>query len=189
MLSFAVAQQRGKVLMIVNEEQSADLELMLTKEVGVMRDLVQKAGFQVVIATASNQPLVSGSAKLKPDLKLSDVKVAGYKGLIMPCMATSDAPFPPEALAIIKEAVAKKKPVAAQTGSVLQMARAGVLAGKKYAAPQGWPPMKGATYSGDGIVQDGKIVTSGICPYMAKSSRRPDGTSKLTEALIAELKK
>ena len=68
---------KGKVLMIVNEEPSADLELRLTKEVGVMRDLVQKAGFPVVVATASNQPLVSGSAKLKPDLKLSDVKGAG----------------------------------------------------------------------------------------------------------------
>jgi len=123
--------------MIVTEEPSADLELMLTKEVGVMRDFVQKAGFQVVGATASDQPQVSGSAKLKPDLKLSDVKRAGYKGRIVPGMATSDAPFPPEALAIIKEVVARKKPVAAQTGSALQVARAGVLAGKKYAAPQG----------------------------------------------------
>jgi len=49
--------------------------------------------------------------------------------------------------------------------------------------------MRGATYSGDGIVQDGKIITSGICPNMAKGSGRPDGTSKLTEAVIAELKK
>ena len=61
----------------------------------------------------------------------------------MPGMATSDAPFPPEALAIIKEMAAKKKPAAAQTGSVLQMARAGVLAGKKICGSTG-----GATYEG-----------------------------------------
>jgi putative intracellular protease/amidase len=187
-LVFGMAQQKGKVLMIVNEDQSADLELMLTKEVGVMKDLLKKAGFQVVVATASNRPMVAGSAKLKPDLKLSDVKVDSYQGLILPCMATNNAPLPPEAFAIIKEAMAKKKPVAAQTGSVLQMALAGVLAGKKYAAPQEWR-VEGGTHGGDAIVQDGKIITSGICPYMAKMSGRPDGTSKLTEALIAELKK
>jgi putative intracellular protease/amidase len=188
MFSFAVAQQRGKVLMIVNEGKSADLELMLTKEDGVMKDLLQKAGFEVVVSTASNQPLVAGSAKLKPDLKLSDVKVADYKGVIMPCMATSANSLPPEGSAIIKEAVAKKKPLAAQTGSVMLLAQAGVLTGKKYALAKQWPGIEGAIYSGDGIVRDGKIITSGICPYMAKQGR-PDGTSKLTEALIAELKR
>jgi putative intracellular protease/amidase len=162
---------------------------MLTKEVGVMKDLLQKAGFEVVVATASMQPLAAGSAKLNPDLKLSDVKLAEYKGIIMPCMATSAAQIPPEGSAIIKEAVAKKKPLAAQTGSVMLLAQAGVLTGKKYALAKGWPAIEGAIYSGDGIVQDGKIITSGICPYMAKTQGMTDGTSKLTEALIAELKR
>ncbi len=86
------------------------------------------------------------------------------------------------------------KPIAAQTGSVIRVARAGVLAGKKYALAKGWkleqyPELKNAVYSGDGIVQDGKVITSGICPATAKSQKVPDGTSKLTEALIAELKK
>jgi putative intracellular protease/amidase len=192
--SLGMAQQKGKVLMIVNEGKSADLELMLTKEVGVMKDLLQKAGFEVAVATASNQPMAAGSAKLKPDLKLGDVKVANYKGVIMPCMATSGSPLPPEGTAIIKEAVAKGKPLAAQTGSVVLLSQAGILKGKKYALAKGWPAIEGAIYSGDGIVQDGKIITSGICPYMAKSQAMQaqgmqDGTSKLTEALIAELKR
>jgi putative intracellular protease/amidase len=189
-----MAQQKGKVLMIVNEGKSEDLELMLTKEVGVMKGLLQKAGFEIVVATASNQPMAAGSAKLKPNLKLSDVKVTDYKGVIMPCMATSGSPLPPEGTAIIKEAVAKGKPLAAQTGSVVLLSQAGVLKGKKYALAKGWPAIEGAIYSGVGIVQDGKIITSGICPYMAKSQGTQaqgmqDGTSKLTEALIAELKK
>ena len=192
--SFGMAQQKDKVLMIVNEGKSEDLELMLTKEVGVMKNLLQKAGFEVVVATASNQPMAAGSAKLNPDLKLSDAKVDNYKGVIMPCMATSGSPLPPEGTAIIKAAVAKGKPLAAQTGSVVLLAQAGVLTGKKYALAKGWPAIEGAIYSGDGIVQDGKIITSGICPYMAKSQEMQakgmrDGTSKLTEALIAELKK
>lgn len=188
-LSVAIAQQKGKVLMIVSEEQSANLELMLTKEVGVMKDLLQKAGYMVVVATASKAPMTAGSAKLTPDLKLSEVKVADYKGFIMPCMATPAGPLPLEGAAIIKEAVAKKKPLAAQTGSVVLLSHAGVLTGKKYALGGDWPPLEGAIYSGDGIVQDGNIITSGVCPFMASQIGRPDGTAKLTEALIAALEK
>jgi putative intracellular protease/amidase len=192
MLSSAVAQQRSKVLMIVNEGKSSDLELMLTQEVGVMRSLLQQAGFDVVVSTASGQPLAAGAAQLKPDLRLSDVRVADYVGVIMPCMATGGAPLPSEGSALIKAVVAAGKPLAAQTGSVSLLATAGVLSGRKYAIAKGWttthPELKDAVYSGDGIVQDGRIITSGICPYTAKQQGLPDGTSRLTEALIAELK-
>jgi putative intracellular protease/amidase len=194
MLSFVTAQQKGKVLMIVSEGESADLEMALTKEVGVMKSLLQEAGFDVVVSTASKRPLAAGAAKLNPDLKLGDVKVADYKGFIMPCMFTGASPLPPEGTAIVKEAVAKGKPLAAQTGSVVLLARAGVLSGKKYAIEKSWveenPVLKDSIYSGEGIVQDGRIITSGICPLTAKNQGLPDdGTSKLTEALIAELKK
>jgi putative intracellular protease/amidase len=106
-------------------------------------------------------------------------------------MATNLAPLSPEGSAIVKEAAAKGKPIAAQTGSVFQLWQAGVLKGKKYALGKGLglPPLAGATYSGDGVVQDGNIITSGGCPYMAKTAGKEDGTSKLTEALIAELNK
>jgi putative intracellular protease/amidase len=192
MLPSAIAQQKGKVLMIVNEEKSMDLELMLTKEIGVMKELLQKAGFQVVVATVSKTPLAAGSAKLVPDLKLSEVKVADYKGIIMPCMPTNiGPPLSPEGSAIVNEAAAKRKPIAAQTGSVVQLWQAGVLKGKKYALAQGLgvPPLADATHSGEGVVQDGSIITSGVCPYVAKMAGMQDGTSKLTEALIAELKR
>ena len=142
--------------MIVNENQSADLELMLTREVGVMKDLLQKSGFQVVVATASKRPLEAGDLKLQPDLELSNVRVSDYRGFIMPCMATSlEQPVSSEVSAIINEAAGKGKPVAAQTGSVVQLWQAGVLKGKKYALGQGLgvPPLADATYSGDGIVQ------------------------------------
>ena len=192
--SSAMAQQRGKVLMIVNEGKSSDLELMLTQGVGVMRSLLQKAGFDVVVSTGSGQPLVAGATRLTPDLKLSDVHVADYVGVIMPCMANGSAPLPPEGVALIKAVVAAGKPLAAQTGSVVLLARAGVLTGKNYAgAGKAWaeehPELKVAVYSGDGIVQDGRIITAGICPYTAKQQKLPDGTSRLTEALIAELKR
>ena len=62
------------------------------------------------------------------------MKVADYAGFIMPCMAVGLFPGPPvapEAVAIVKQAVAEGKPVAAQFGSVIILAQAGVLKGKK----------------------------------------------------------
>jgi hypothetical protein len=42
-------------------------------------------------------------------------------------------------------------------------------------------------YSGDGVVQDGNIITSEICPYMAVAIGKPDGTTELTRKLIDAL--
>ena len=190
---YAWTEQNFKVLLIVNEHKSADLELMLTKEAGVMRDTLSQAGFKVVSATVSGQPLVAGSITFKPDLKLSEVKGADYAGIIMPCMAAEeeDPALLSVAIPIIKAAVAEGKPVAAQLGSVMILAEAGVLSGKKFAFDKdevkNAPALKDGIYSGDGIVQDGKIITSGICPYMGKMKGTQDGTLALTKALIAEL--
>jgi putative intracellular protease/amidase len=189
---YAETQDGGKVLLILREgETKPDVqELMLTKEVGVMVTMLEKAGFEVVVASVSGKPFTGTNTRVKSDTKLADVRVADYDGFIMPCM-TVDTP-PPEASRIVKQAVAAGKPVAAQYGAVYTLAEAGVLAGRRYAIfsdPEKDHRFVGATYSGSGIVQDGNIITSGICPSMAKENGLTDGTHKLTQALIDELKK
>ena len=67
---------------------------MLTKEVGVMVSMLEKAGYKVVVASASGQPITGGATTLKPDLKLADVKVDDYAGFMFPCMAV-DMELPP----------------------------------------------------------------------------------------------
>ena len=196
------AEPTSKVLLIPREGNSGDLELMLTKEVGVMVAMLENAGFEVEVATASGTPLVSNNATLKPDLKLADVKVADYVGFIVACMAVGifpTPPQPPEAVAIVKQAAAQGKPVAAQGGGVQILAEAGILKGKRYAfcedplnprfGPNKDTRFAGATYSGIDVVQDGNIITSGVDPYGGRMWDIPDGTAKLTQLLIAELKK
>ena len=197
-----LAEDGSKVLMIPREGYSADIELMLDKEVRVMTLMLMRAGFRVDVATASGVHIISPGQDLIPDLKLVDVKVDDYAGFIMPCMAVGGIPGPPvapEAVAIVKAAVAQDKPVAAQFGSIVIMAEAGVLKGKKYSFSM--DPLKpnpfwkkdirfvGAIYSGRDVVQDGNIITSGICPFIEKRWGRKDGTAVLTQALIDELKK
>ena len=198
--AIAEAQSISQVLLIPREGRSGDIEFMLNKEAGVMTDMLQKAGFKVVVANVSGQPIEGILRKLKPDLKLSEVKVDDYAGFILPCMARGLFPGPPVspvAVSIVKQAVAKGKPVGAQTGSVLILAEAGVLKGKRYAFLQDpfnpQPPHKkdsrfeGAIYSGPGVVQDGIIITSGICPVMEANTGLRDCTPELTQAFIAKL--
>jgi len=186
------AEQSTRVLLFVRDG-SRDLELMLSREVGVMKEMLEKAGFEVDVATLSGEPISAGSTEVKPELKLSDVDISGYDGLIVPCMAPSaDTPVPTGAVAIIKKASEAGKAIAAQRGSVYLLAEAGVLSGKKYAFASEvdvneQPEFKGGIYSGTGVVKDGNVMTSGVCPLAADGLGLPDGTEELTRALIDTL--
>jgi hypothetical protein len=189
----AMPQQGGKVLLIIRDTKLPDpslLEWTITKEAAVMKEMLQKAGYEVEVASPTGESWGMPPNVLKPDRKLSDVKVDDYKGFVIPCLAIESTELHPDLAAVIKSAVEKGKPVAAQTGGVTMLAKAGVLSGKKYAITDTMVlEFRDGIYSGSGVVKDGKIITSGICPVMAKTFRgMQDGTPKLMEALIAELK-
>ncbi len=83
--------------------------------------------------------------------------------------------------------------MAAQTLSVADFAKAGVLIDKKYAFTidpdvNEYPDFKGGIYSGEGVVQDGNIITSGTCPWKARKYGVPDGTRKLTQLFIETIR-
>ena len=194
-------QSAKKVLMIPREGYSGDLDLMLKMEVGVMNLLLKRAGFQVDIATTSGFPIVGNTEKIAKLSRLVDIKLDDYVGVIMVCMGVGAFPGPPvsqEAVAIVKKALADGKPVAASTWSTTILAEGGLLKGKKYAAAA--DPLKttetrkitdlryeGGIYSGVGVVQDGKIITSGACPTIEKAFGIPSKTVELTQAFIKEI--
>lgn len=192
--SAAEDDQTERVLMIVPEDGSADLELMLTEEVGVMKSLLEDAGFAVDVATGSGAALTAEHTTLTPDLTYEQVDMAVYDGLVMPCLATPEdaRELPHELETMISEAVAAGKPVAAQTGGIIPLADLGLLSGKRFAYMEGpaasIPQFEDAILSGDGIVVDGNIITSAVCPYAARERDLPDGTSLMTETLIAQLR-
>jgi putative intracellular protease/amidase len=194
----AGAQATPKVLLIVNEAKSQDIELMLVKEVGVMIDMLQKAGFKVVVANVSGKPIEGPVSKLKSDLKVSEVKIDDYVGFLLPCMAPAAIASreSPEVISIVKQAVAKGRPVAATHNSVYILAEAGILDGKRFAFPPGsWAAthffniyLRRSYRSGSGVVPDGNIITSGVCPEIEAQRGLPDGTSELTRVFIEKLK-
>ncbi len=185
------SQESDKVLLFIRDG-SMDLEYMLKKEVGIMKETIESAGFKVEIATRSGEPISAGSVNVKPDLRITDVSVSDYAGFILPCMAVDDAQAQPsgEAVTMVKEAAAAGKPVAAQLGSIRTLAKAGLLKGQKYASVLEYddPYFEGSVRSGTGIVRGGNIITSGVCPYMAREREIEDGTEELATALIDAIK-
>ena len=197
----AFGQSGRKVLMIPREGYSTDLDLMIKMEVGVMTILLKGAGFEVDIATTSGQPMLGPTQKIEKVMRLSEVNVDNYVGVIMPCMAVGMFPGPPvspEAVAIVKKALSDGKPVAAAANSSIILAEAGVLKGKKYAflvdpltttetRKRTDPRFIDAIYSGPGVVQDGKIITSGVCPNLERVYAMQNGTVELTKKFIAAI--
>jgi putative intracellular protease/amidase len=196
----AFGQSGRKVLLIPREGYSTDLDLMIEKEVGVMTSLLKKAGYEVDIATPSGKSILGSYQKIEKVARLSEINLDNYSGVMLACMAMAlRSPVSPEVVAVVKKALADGKPVAAAANSNIILAEAGLLKGKKYARfadplvePEpGWPDpdprFKGAIYSGKGVVQDGQIITSAVCPALSSVTVMQDGTAELTQKFIAML--
>ena len=194
-LFFSCGRDNSKVLLFITEG-SRDLELMLTKEVLVMKQILEESGFMVEIITISGETIEVDSIIVEPDLKLNNVNIADYSGFIFPCMAPPWEKMQnlnPVVVSFVKEISKEGKPMAAQTLSVADFAKAGVLVDKNYAFTidpdvDEYPDFKGGIYSGEGVVQDGNIITSGTCPWKTREYGKPDGTPQLTELLIKAIR-
>ena len=190
--SSAFADESARVLMFV-KDGARDLDLMLTSEVGVMRDMLEKAGYTVDIVTATGEPMRSESAELLSDVALSEVDISDYAGFIMPCMApASGHPVPQEVVDIMEAAVELDLPIAASRGSVATLAMAGGVADRDYAFASPVdiaerPEFAGGNFLGTGVVRDGNVSTAGICPLASRELNMPDGTVELTQSFIDSL--
>ena len=189
-ITLAYAEATPKVLLFMRSG-SGDLAYMLKTEVMVMKDTLERSGFKVVVATLDGSDFSAGSMTVKADLKLSEAKVADYAGFILPCMMVASYPEPEvsqEALNLVQQAVAAGKPVAAQTGSLWTLRKAGLLKGKKYAYPFEEKKFERAVFGGTGVVRDGLIITAAMCPHMARTMKVKDGTEALALALAEAMK-
>jgi putative intracellular protease/amidase len=193
--SQAFGQGGSKVLMFLRDGESYDLDLMLKMEVGTMTMLLKKAGFQVDVASSSGQPLAGPHEKIEKVMRLSEVKLDDYMGIIIPCLNIRKGTVTPEAVEVVKKALADGKPVAAAMSAVTILAGADLLKGKKYAFFD--DPLKrqspdvrfaDAIYSGRAPVQDGKIITSGGCPASERYLGVQNRTLELTQMFIAAIK-
>jgi putative intracellular protease/amidase len=191
----AFGQGGSKVLMFLRDGESYDIDLMLKMEVGTMTMLLKKAGFQVDVASSSGQPLAGPHEKIEKVMRLSEIKLDDYMGIIIPCLNIRKGTVTPEAVEVVKKALADGKPVAAAMSAITILAGADLLKGKKYAFID--DPLKrqspdlrfaDAIYSGRAPVQDGNIITSGGCPASERYLGVQNRTLELTQMFIAAIK-
>ncbi len=187
-------QNAKKVLMFLRDGESNNLDLMLQMEVGTMTMLLKKAGFQVDVASSSGQTFAGPHEKIEKVMRLSEIKVDDYTGIIIPCLNIMKGTVTPEAVAVIKKALADGKPVAANMSAVAILAGADLLKGKKYAffddpLKRKSPDLRfaDAIYSGRAPVQDANIITSGGCPATERYLGVQNRTFELTQTFIAAI--
>jgi hypothetical protein len=91
----------GKGGFSMSWRDSADVfetQLMLKMEVGTMTTmLIKKAGFNVDVASSSGQPLAGQHEKIEKVMRLSEIKLDDYMGIIIPCLNIRKGTVTPEA--------------------------------------------------------------------------------------------
>ena len=177
---------RPKVLLIMQEISNHN-DYMIQHEIQPMVSLLKEAGYYVDIASETGKKLGFGNTSIVPDMKLNDVKVEDYAGILIPCMAVLEtkSSIPKAAIVIAQSAFERGLPIAAQNSGVTILGQANLLAGKKYAIEERYIDLvPGGEFKGPGIVQDGRIVTSGICPFLAMMGQGKDGTADLIKGFI-----
>jgi putative intracellular protease/amidase len=187
LLSPATGMATEPKVLVVARPSIGDPSL-ITTELGVMVDMLKKAGFTPVVASSSLVTFDNGKTKVKADVRFADVVASDYVGIVMPCLANPEGgTTAPEVVKIATDAAAAGEPIAAQRSSLYILSKAGLLKGRKYAyVHAAWFPE--GVYGGDGVVQDGNIITSAICPNAAQDFAKPDGTVPLMNAFIKVLK-
>jgi hypothetical protein len=85
-----------------------DLEFMLTKEIGTMREIIEQSGFEVIIATVSGEVIKADSTTITPHIKVDEMLMI-MQVSFFPCMA-SDSTHP-EVITLIKKAVNRINPL------------------------------------------------------------------------------
>lgn len=186
------AQEESTVFMFIRDG-SRDLDLMLNREVAVMKNMLEDAGYSVDIATASGEPMVADTITIAPTVSLDGLDISAYAGVVLPCMAPARGHgVPDEVDDIMRKAVKLGMPIAASRGSVETLAQAGGIVGRRYAFASAVdlgkrPEFLGGDFQGTGVVRDANVSTAGICPLAAKSLGEPDGTTDLMLAFIESL--
>ncbi|MFP3866747.1 MAG: DJ-1/PfpI family protein [Desulfobacteraceae bacterium] len=153
------AQAAPQAVMVIAPENFQDQELLVTKQV------LEQGGVKVAVAsTAQAECRGMQGARIKPDLRLKEIKAADFDALIFVGGSGASVYFDdPAALALARQAATQGKVVAAICIAPVTLARAGLLKDKKATVyPSGQTDLEkaGATYTGTPVTVDGKLITA-----------------------------
>lgn len=164
------------VLVVVCQEGFQDIEYE------TVRQALTAAGFKVAVA-APQKATASGvsGTRVTPDFALAEAHASGYLAVVFIGGPGADSLFDnQDAHRLAMEAAKQGGVLAAICLAPAILARAGVLAGKRatvYPSASGDLTAGGATYTGNDVEVDGKIITAS----------GPDASSAFSQAIINTL--
>ena len=155
------AHKSKKILLVIAQEQFRDEECFVPKQ------LFEAAGAEVTVAAESSETATGAlGGSIKPDMRISDVKIEDYDAIVISGGSGSrkylwDNPTLQE---LIKEAYALKKVVSAICISPVVPARTGILEGKEstvFKSPDTLQELEdhGAVYLDRDVVVSGRVIT------------------------------
>jgi len=169
--------------MILRDGRFNGIDDNLQFEVVAIKEVLQKTGYQVVMASESGNNLVGEKVVIKPDVLFNAITINDYSGIVIPCLSLEGrAVLGTNIVGVVKIAYDNGIPIAAQHNGVYILYAAGLLSGKKFAMHAN--RLTDGIYSGTGVVRDGLLITSGTCTYIASETKRPDGSIELAIKLI-----
>jgi hypothetical protein len=167
--------ENPKVLIAIRGYSSRDMPYMTDNELGVMIDMLEDAGCKTWVTSLTYDPCESATRTITPDLLVGSVDVADFDALVLPCLAAGTLPASQEIVELVKEFHGREKVVAAQYGARYTLAQLDMMTNDQITNPE--------------VLQEGMVITSGCCPYMAKHYGCEDGTRALIEKVITTLNK
>ena len=154
----SVAEEK-KAVLVISPGDFRDEELFETKKE------LAAGGVEVTVACTTTEK-VKGMMQgvTKADMLLDKVKVEDFDAIVFIGGVGAKTYFNhPKALSLAKEFAAAGKVTAAICIAPVILGNAGVLQGKKATVSKsksGEIKKKGATYTGDSVVRDGKVITA-----------------------------
>ena len=148
-----------KVLMVIAPKNFRDEELFHTKEE------LEKAGLETKVASKTSEEATGMMGKtIKPDIALDDVVAEDFDAIVFVGGSGASVYFDDTlAMDLARTFFQQGKVVAAICIAPSILANAGVLKDKvatAWSSEQGNLEEKGATYSGEAVTVDGKIITA-----------------------------
>lgn len=150
-----------KVLMVIAPSKFRDEELFETKSA------LESSGASVTVASKTTDVSVGMlGGKAQPQLALASAKAADYDAVVFVGGGGAEVYFTdPIAMGLAKDAFAQGKVVSAICIAPSILANAGLLSGKKATVFKGDKYVgilkaKGASYTGQDVTVDGKIITA-----------------------------
>jgi putative intracellular protease/amidase len=149
---------------------------MTDNELGVMIDMLEDAGFELSVTSLTYDPYEGETRTITPDLLVGAVDAADFDAVVLPCLALGTLrPSSPEIVELVAEFDKQEKVIAAQYSARRTLYAADIIARDQMGSRE--------------VLQKGRVITSGCCPYQAKHYGCEDTTRALIEKLITTLNK